>query len=129
MLLIIAVFIMAIGIHAQGLRSDAIKVRQEIPEQYNIIKNWAEKVWEGDNVMIIDEINVQCESFFLLADVKRKHLGKGYAGTIMVEGMLKFSHEGWKEHNRKMIDAEKINMLHVNWVDVFIYVDYELKNK
>jgi len=57
-LLLIAVFVIPIGVYAQSLRSAAIKVKQEIPEQYEIIKKWSEKFWEGDNVMIIDEINV-----------------------------------------------------------------------
>jgi len=127
--LIVLVFVTVIGVNAQELRSAAIKVKQEIPEQYEIIKKWSEKVWEGDNVMMIDEINVQCEAFFDLAEVVDKNLGKGYVGTLLNEGLLKFSHENWEEHNRKMIDAENIKMVHVNWVDVYIYVNYEVKNR
>jgi hypothetical protein len=128
-ILLIMIMGASVGTYAQELRSAAIKVKQEIPEQYEIIKKWSEKVWEGDNVMIIDEINVQCEAFFDLAEVVDKNLGKGYVGTLLIEGLQKFSHEGWEEHNRKMIDTENIKIVHVNWVDVYIFVNYEVNNR
>ena len=109
----------SLAYNAQGLRQDAIK-----------IKNAAEKAWEGNNIMIIDEINIQCESFFMLANLIKPYLGKdGFAGKSMIDGILLHSEEGWKEHNKKMLETENMKKIHTDWANVFIYVDFELRNR
>lgn len=125
-LLAVSLLILAYFANSQVLREDAIKIKNDMPGQFAIIEQFAEETWEGDKIMVVDEINAQCEAYFLLANLMKKHQGNSHAGKLLIDGIIVNSHEGWKEHNKKMIDSEKIKNLHVDWAGIYIYVDYEL---
>ena len=69
----LVVLFIVVGISAlfsEGLNSYGRRVKDQLPDVYEVIKLRAIKDWETDNEMVVYEINKQSESYFKMVSTE-----------------------------------------------------------
>ena len=121
--------IAVISVQAQDLRADALKLKREFPIQYGIIQEYSKEAMCRFPDLIIDEINAQCEAYYMLVGYITKYKNDEYIKKLIAQTLIEESIEGWEQHNKKEMSNGKIALMHVNWEAVVSWVAYKIKHR